>query len=312
MEECADLDHPAFVARRTNAPRAFLGRSGSSVPGTLTVFRCLTDVRVTVGASVVLSTPSLACGTHCAFLLDSMSASKFLSERVILIPGLWMPGWVMLPLAWRLRSLGMRCTCFGYPSRTGSLAENTDRLAGFVRSLGAEPVHLVGHSLGGVLALHATANRGLACVRSIVMMGSPAQGSYAAMRLAERGWGRRFLGRTVPDWLAATRALAPEGAAVGVIAGTRAFGLGTVFVPDLRRPHDGVVRVAETDVSGASDRVEVPVAHAALLTSGRVAKLVASFILQGSFEAPTAALPPERPAPHLAFDPPNRRKGRPE
>lgn len=190
----------------------------------------------------------------------------------------------MLPLAWRLRGRGLRCVCFGYPSSTRSLEENADRLVGFVRSFGAGRVHLVGHSLGGVLALHATASRRLARVRSIVMIGSPARGSYAADRLAERSWGRRILGRTVRDWSAAPRPAAPDGVSVGVIAGTRAFGLGMVFVPDLARPHDGVIRVAETVVTGASDHAAVPAAHAALLTSGRVAALVADFVRQGSFD----------------------------
>lgn len=205
------------------------------------------------------------------------------SELVLLIPGLWMPAWVMYPLAARLRHLGLRCACFGYPSRAGSLEENADRLAARVRSAGDETVHLVGHSLGGVLALHATVSRRLARVRSVVMIGSPAQGSYAAVRLSERRWSRRLLGRTVPDWLAASCPAAPAGTSVGIIAGTRAFGLGMVFVPDLAPPHDGVVRVAETFVAGACAYAEVPVGHAALLTSRRVAALVAAFIESGSF-----------------------------
>jgi len=213
-----------------------------------------------------------------------MATSISRTDLVLLIPGLWMPAWVMQPLAWRLRSRGLRCACFGYPLKTRSLEENADRLAGFVHSLGAGRVHLVGHSLGGVLALHATASRRLARVNSIVMLGSPARGSYAADQLAQRSWGRRILGRTVRDWLDAPRPAAPVGVSVGVIAGTRAFGLGMVFVPDLARPHDGVIRVAETVVTGARDHVAVPAAHAALLTSRHVAALVADFVRQGSFD----------------------------
>lgn len=207
------------------------------------------------------------------------------SDLVVLLPGLWMPAWVMWPLAWRLRSRGLRCTCFGYPSMTGSLAENADRLAGFVRALpGAGPVHLVGHSLGGVLALHAMASRRLARVASIVMLGSPARGSHAAHRLGERRWGRRMLGRSLTEWLAAAQPVAPAGVAVGVIAGTAAFGLGMIIAPDLARPHDGVVRVAETVVSGVSERVEMDVSHSGMLLCGRVAQYLAAFIRHGHFE----------------------------
>jgi len=218
-----------------------------------------------------------------------MAARISPTDLVLLIPGLWMPAWVMLPLAYRLREAGIGCVRFGYPSTSGSLEENTERLAAQVRSLGAGSIHLVGHSLGGVLALHATSSRRLARVRSIVMIGSPAQGSYAASRLSERAWSRRLLGRMVSDWLAAPSPTAPEGVAVGVIAGTQALGLGMMFVPDLPRPHDGVIRVMETAVSGASDHIEVPVAHAALLTSARVADLVTSFIRHGHFGTEPAA-----------------------
>lgn len=225
-----------------------------------------------------------------------MATGSVRTDLVVFVPGLWMPACVMLPLALRLAGLGIRSLRFGYPSKNGSLEQNADRLAACIRGFGDGPVHLVGHSLGGVLALHATASRRLARVRSIVMMGSPAQDCYAARRLSERAWSRRLLGRSTAEWLAAPRPIVPEGVAVGVIAGTRPFGLGMVFVPDLPRPHDGVIRTVETAVSGARDRVELPVAHAGLLTSGRVAALVASFIRRGHFGIRSDAVEATAPA----------------
>ena len=90
-----------------------------------------------------------------------------------------------------------------------------------------------------------------------------------------------MVGRTVPDWLENTRPVAPEGVLVGVIAGVRAMGLGMIFVSDLPRPHDGVVRVSETYVDVAADHIEVDVSHAALLTSVPVARLGASLFDTG-------------------------------
>jgi pimeloyl-ACP methyl ester carboxylesterase len=211
-------------------------------------------------------------------------------DLVVLIPGLWMPAWAMLPLAWRLRSQGYRCVRFGYASSRGGLEANADRLAGFLRTLGDRPLHLVGHSLGGVLALHTMATRRPARVRRMVMIGSPAVDTYAGRRLMQWGWGRWMVGRTVPDWLERPRPVAPDGVAVGVIAGVRAFGLGMIVVPDLPRPHDGVIRVQETAVAGAADYIEVDVSHAAMLTSLRVARLVADFVGSGRFAAGGEAL----------------------
>lgn len=213
-------------------------------------------------------------------------------ELVVLLPGLWMPPWVMRPLAWRLGGMGWRCACVGYRSVRGGLDANAEAVAAFVRGRPEARVHLVGHSLGGVVALHATASRQLARVASIVMVGSPARGSYAAARLVSRNWSRPLLGQTVADWLAAARAEAPPGVAVGIVAGTLGAGLGMVFVPDLPRPHDGVVCVGETAVAGCADRVEVPVSHAALLTSKRVARLVGRFLRAGTFAAEPVATAP--------------------
>lgn len=223
----------------------------------------------------------------CRVARMSFDASR--SDLVVLIPGLWMPAWVMLPLAWRLRGKGFRCVRFGYASARVSLAENAHRLAGFLRAQGEGGLHLVGHSLGGVLALHATKTRALARVRSIVMIGSPAAGSFAARRLLEYRLGRWVVGRTLPEWLQIAHPTAPENVALGVIAGTRALGLGMIVAPDLERPHDGVVRVCETAVSGAADQVVLSVNHAAMLTSGRVARLTATFLRTGRFDPAVAA-----------------------
>jgi hypothetical protein len=80
-----------------------------------------------------------------------------------------------------------------------------------------------------------------------------------------------------------------------------------VFVPALPRPHDGVIRVAETAVDGARDRVEEAVSHTALLTSGRVAALVAAFIRHGRFGTDIGASEATTPVPRV---PPEHRKGR--
>ena len=51
---------------------------------------------------------------------------------VVLIPGLWMPAWVMCFLQRKLERVGFRCTRFGYASGRAGLEENSARLAAFV------------------------------------------------------------------------------------------------------------------------------------------------------------------------------------
>lgn len=214
-----------------------------------------------------------------------MSAAAHASPPlVVLIPGLWMPAWVMLPLARRLAVCGFRCARFGYASMRASLDENARRLGEFIAGLGTSQVHLVGHSLGGVLALYATAVLQLHHVRRIVLIGSPYAGSHAARRLARWSIGRRLLGCTVPDWLGCAKPPVPQGVEVGVVAGTVGIGLGALVVPDLPRPHDGVVSLVETAVPGAAADVCVGVNHSAMLVSAQVARCVCLFLRHGRFQ----------------------------
>lgn len=81
------------------------------------------------------------------------------SDVVILIHGLWMPVFVLLPLQRRLRPRGLVVHRFAYPSWRAGFEENLRALARRVQAMPATHVHLVGHSLGGLLALSLLARR---------------------------------------------------------------------------------------------------------------------------------------------------------
>ena len=189
----------------------------------------------------------------------------------------------MMPLQLRLAQRGFRTERFGYASARADLEHNAACLARVVQAQRSERVHLVGHSLGGVLALHATTRFELRAVHRVIMLGSPYRDSYTARELARRDWGRRILGKTVPEWLAATRGAVPPEVEVGVIAGTVAFGLGTLVARSLPPPHDGVISVAETAVGGMKAAVQVGVSHSQLLVSREVGRLVCRFLQHGDF-----------------------------
>ena len=140
-------------------------------------------------------------------------------------------------------------------------------------------MHLVGHSLGGVLALALCRAHPELPIGRIVCLGSPLAGSRSARRLRELG---------VP-WLAGrSRALLEqgvsprEGAEVGMIAGTRAFGAGQ-WLSRIEPPHDGTVSVAETRVEGLADHLCLAHSHTGLIFALDVAEAVAGFLRGGSF-----------------------------
>lgn len=203
---------------------------------------------------------------------------------VVLVPGLWVPGIVMGLLAARLARAGYVTHLFGYSGR-GPLEANVERLARYVRGIRpGRPVHFVGHSLGGLLVLETLNRKRDIRPASVVLLAAPVRGCLAGRRLARAHAGRWMLGASVALWAEAREACWRRDAPLGVVAGTRALGLGRALGP-LAGPNDGVVRLEETTVEGMTERAVVPVAHSAVIASGRVARLVCAFLADGSFAA---------------------------
>jgi pimeloyl-ACP methyl ester carboxylesterase len=210
-------------------------------------------------------------------------------SSIVTVHGLWMGGAAMGVLRRRLEPLGFTVHEFSYSSITCSLAECTDALAEFVERVPGDTVHLVGHSLGGVL-ICAMLERALpARLGRVVCLGSPLKGSRTAARLMRWPGGRHLVGRCLVDVNArggfgAWRA----GVEVGCIAGRLPYGVGRLIGP-FEEPNDGTVAVVETAIAGLADHIVLPVSHVALLWSARVAAQVQHFLERGRFRhEPTA------------------------
>jgi pimeloyl-ACP methyl ester carboxylesterase len=204
---------------------------------------------------------------------------------VILVHGLWMPAAVFAVQGHWLERLGYRVLRFGYPSVRTTLAQNAQALQRCIAATAATDIHLVGHSLGGLLILAMLGQTPDPRLRRAVLLGSPCLDSHCARRLARVPGISALLGHSIAEWLArpvnATIPL-PASVTVGVLAGTRSFGMGRI-VPGLPRPNDGVVAVAETQLAGAADFVALPVAHSEMLVSRRCTEQIAAFLETGRF-----------------------------
>jgi pimeloyl-ACP methyl ester carboxylesterase len=205
-------------------------------------------------------------------------------EAVVLLHGLWMPRNVMALLGRRLAAAlpARQIHLFGYPSMRADLSQNIETLAGFIEGLGADTVHLVGHSLGGVLILNMLNRHVPAQPGRVVCLGSPLRGSATGSRLQNLRGARILVGdsleqaleQPLPDWQGQRE--------VGVIAGSRGVGLGRL----LRRmdePNDGTVAVSETRLPGISDHLEMDVSHTGLVLSRDVATQTDFFLSHGHF-----------------------------
>ena len=204
-------------------------------------------------------------------------------ERVILVPGLWMPGASLGVLARRLRAQGWQTETFVH-ARMGLDAAVT-ALRQRLRQVPEPTVHLVGHSLGGLIAVRATAEPDLPPGR-IVCLGSPLAGSAAARRLCS--W------PATHAWLGDRERLLCEGLCAqprrecGVIAGCQPIGLGA-WLAALPRPHDGTVAVSETRIDGLVDHCVIATSHTGLLWSDQAARAAACFLRRGTFDRARAA-----------------------
>src|ERR1700741_926687 len=107
-----------------------------------------------------------------------------------------------------------------------TLAGAADALAARLRAIGGK-VHVVAHSLGGLIACAAFGAYEDLPAGRVVLMGSPVRGSRAARALAELWLGRAMLGPLALAELARERDFAwSKPREIGVIAGSRSVGLG--------------------------------------------------------------------------------------
>lgn len=209
-------------------------------------------------------------------------------ETVVFVHGIWMPGVEMWFIKRHLRrEHGLNGRLFSYPSVGGTLDENARKLADFVIGTGIPTVHLVGHSLGGVVALRALATVADMPPGKVVCLGSPLDGSRAAGHLNESNWGHKILGRSltagVINEAASTWASGVvESREIGVIAGTVSVGLGKLFTT-FDGENDGTVAVAETRLPGLRDHICLASNHTGLVFSKEVAEQTVAFLKRGEF-----------------------------
>lgn len=211
------------------------------------------------------------------------------TTTVVVVHGLWMTGLESYLLRNQLQArTGWATVPFRYRSVVDPLDKIALDLKLFIDTLPPGPVHLVAHSLGGIVVHRLMHGPGLARAGRAVLLCSPIRGSAAARQLARLPGGRSAIGKSVRETLLQSSHRAWEAdREVGVIAGIRPMGLGR-FISRLDRPNDGTVAVSETELVNASDSIELPVSHSSALFSSLVAAQIACFLRAGRFDKQTA------------------------
>ena len=206
---------------------------------------------------------------------------------VLLLHGHGRFGASMALLARAARHAGYATMSPSYPYRRGlpaiadwlapQVASFEDRLSG--------PLHIVTHSLGGLVARALIAAHPPRRLGRVVMLAPPNQGSELAdlifrLRLP---W---ILGAS-GAYLRTGRSEAERAALgaidypTGVVAGDRS--LLPVPAALLARPNDGKVRTAATHADGIADHITLPVTHTLMVYYRRVIAATLGFLADGAF-----------------------------
>ena len=209
-------------------------------------------------------------------------------DTVILVHGLGRTRLSMWPLARRLARAGYSVVSWGYPSRRLSIAAIAARLRAELDRRLAEcrgRVHLVTHSLGGIVARAALAGGASPDIGRVVMLGPPNRGSELVDRLRALAGFRLVAGvaglELGTDPASTPNRLGPVAFECGVIVGARPID------PFLSRlipgDNDGKVSVDRARVDGMRDFLVVPHGHTFIMWSAAVARQVVHFLERGKF-----------------------------
>ena len=206
------------------------------------------------------------------------------AAALVYVHGLWMTGVESMWLRRRLeRERGYGLRVFRYASVRAPTAHIIAALRDTIAAVEAPRVHLLGHSLGGLMILRCLERYPMAQPGRVVFLGTPAAGSRAARRMGQSGLGRRLLGAASAEELLVEHARRWDvGRELGIIAGTMPMGFGRLLLK-FGEDNDGTVAVSETRLAGAAGFLSLPVTHSGMLWSATVAREAGSFLEYGSF-----------------------------
>lgn len=206
-------------------------------------------------------------------------------ELVVLTHGIASTRFFLAPMASRLRQAGFATRLYGYPSLWWSNATFGKRFAAFLRRVAPkyDRVHLVVHSMGGIMTRCALREELPPNLGRIVQIAPPNQGSHMATRIGHyhgHAWWDTFVVaphrliapslielRDTPDSFVRSLGPAPEGIEIGILAAS----------------HDKVLHPEQTHLEGQADHCTVEGWHTAILWKKETADRAAQFLKTGSF-----------------------------
>jgi len=198
-----------------------------------------------------------------------------MNQHVIVLHGLGRNARAMQRVAQAASAAGYNVTCPDYPSRHHSIIDLVEHLSSSLPPSGL--VHMIGHSLGGLLALRLMLKLPVARRGRIVQLGSPNLGTPFARRSAAFSW---LLGPALQN-IESPQPKFDETLEVGAIAGNaawRPYGL----ITGIWEPNDGKVTCASAH-GHAKHKLTLPLSHATMMNAPSAIAAALHFLEHGYF-----------------------------
>jgi len=208
------------------------------------------------------------------------------SERapnVLLIHGVLMNPIEMRFLGNQLKKHGFQVHYIFYQSVLKNSVQNAQLVHKKIDKLNLPDLHIVAHSLGGLITMHLFNQFDDIPPGRVVMLGSPVNGSSTAQKvqkwpiiapLLSQSMPNALSGKNIPEWKCNRD--------WGMIAGTQNQGLGRL-TGGLAGISDGSVLLDETRHPKQTAHIQVNTSHTGLLFSKDVAQLCSRFLNTGKF-----------------------------
>ena len=209
-----------------------------------------------------------------------------LAECVLLVHGLARSDASLYILDRSLKNAGYETFRVSYPSRKGNIDDLTDLAFSEAESFcSEETMHVVTHSLGGILTRIWLAGGLPNNLGRVVMLGPPNHGSEMVDMLRDipafewiYGDAGLQLGTTEADL---PSQLPPVNFELGVIAGR--LSINPLLTLATTTANDGVVTVDSTRIDGMQDHVTVMATHSLMMNNPIVIAQAINFLREGAF-----------------------------